>query len=172
VPLTVKGLGLGREGRMSPWRLVDEGVLRLTHQKNPDPDRLVLRQAARSASNYRDDYGRLLDPQTSGRAGAVNFGGDEFGGAGLTVGADQEPWPCGPAWSTPTPMARATIRLPGGRLQTGQPAAWWRLACDRQGRWAGRGPRDMTVAPAGGWPNSALPRFPRPPAITPRRRSS
>src|SRR6201999_2885812 len=82
VPLTVKGLGSGEKAHVT-LAAVDEGVLRLTHQKNPDPIAWYFGKRALGLA-YRDDYGRLLDPNM-GAAGAVNFGGDEFGGAGLSV---------------------------------------------------------------------------------------
>jgi len=82
VPLTVKGMSLGEKAHVT-LAAVDEGVLRLTHFKAPDPIAWYFGKRALGLA-YRDDYGRLLDPNL-GAAGAVNFGGDEFGGAGLTV---------------------------------------------------------------------------------------
>jgi uncharacterized protein YfaS (alpha-2-macroglobulin family) len=82
VPLTVKGLPGGQKAHLT-LAAVDEGILRLTHQKNPDPAGWYFGKRALTLA-YRDDYGRLLDPNL-GAAGAVHFGGDEVGGAGLTV---------------------------------------------------------------------------------------
>ncbi|HTI68050.1 MAG TPA: alpha-2-macroglobulin family protein, partial [Caulobacteraceae bacterium] len=117
---------------------VDEGVLRLTHQKNPDPIAWYFGKRALGLS-YRDDYGRLLDPNL-GAAGAVNFGGDEFGGAGLTV----VPTRTVALWSgvVDTDAAgKATVRLPAGDFN-GQlrlvAVAWTDKA-------VGAGATDMTV---------------------------
>jgi uncharacterized protein YfaS (alpha-2-macroglobulin family) len=110
VPLTVKGLGSGEKAHVT-LAAVDEGVLRLTHQKNPDPIGWYFGKRALGLT-YRDDYGRLLDPNL-GAAGAVNFGGDEFGGAGLTV----VPTKTVALWSgivDTDASGHATIRLPAG----------------------------------------------------------
>ena len=110
VPLTVKGLGMGEKAHVT-LAAVDEGVLRLTHQKNPDPIGWYFGKRALGVS-YRDDYGRLLNPNL-GAAGAVNFGGDEFGGAGLSV----VPVRTVALWSGVVetgPGGHATIRLPPG----------------------------------------------------------
>ena len=82
VPVTVGGLSLGGRARVTV-AAVDEGILRLTRQENPDPVKWYFGKRALSLA-YRDDYGRLLDPNL-GAATAVNFGADEIGGEGLTV---------------------------------------------------------------------------------------
>ncbi len=137
VPLTVKGLGMGEKAHVT-LAAVDEGVLRLTHQKNPDPIAWYFGKRALGLS-YRDDYGRLLNPNL-GAAGAVNFGGDEFGGAGLSV----VPTRTVALWSgiVDTDAAgHATIRLPAGDFN-GQlrlvAVAWTDKA-------VGAGATDMTV---------------------------
>jgi uncharacterized protein YfaS (alpha-2-macroglobulin family) len=137
VPLTVKGLGSGEKAHLT-LAAVDEGVLRLTHQKNPDPIAWYFGKRALGL-NYRDDYGRLLDPNL-GAAGAVNFGGDEFGGAGLTV----VPTKTVALWSGVVDTdadGKATIRLPAGDFN-GQlrlvAVAWTDKA-------VGAGATDMTV---------------------------
>jgi uncharacterized protein YfaS (alpha-2-macroglobulin family) len=110
VPLVVKGLGFG-ETAHATLAAVDEGILRLTHQKNPDPTAWYFGKRALGLA-YRDDYGRLLDPNL-GAAGAVNFGGDEVGGAGLSV----VPIKTVALWSgvvTTDARGRATVRLPPG----------------------------------------------------------
>ncbi len=110
VPLTVKGLGSGEKAHVT-LAAVDEGILRLTHQKNPDPIAWYFGKRALGLT-YRDDYGRLLDPNL-GAAGAVNFGGDEFGGAGLSV----VPVKTVALWSgivDTDARGHATIRLPPG----------------------------------------------------------
>jgi uncharacterized protein YfaS (alpha-2-macroglobulin family) len=110
VPLTVKGLGSGEKAHVT-LGAVDEGVLRLTHWKNPDPIAWYFGKRALGL-NYRDDYGRLMDPNL-GAAGAVNFGGDEFGGAGLSV----VPTKTVALWSGVVDTdadGKATIRLPAG----------------------------------------------------------
>ena len=137
VPLTVKGLGAGEKAHLT-LAAVDEGVLRLTHQKNPDPIAWYFGKRALGLS-YRDDYGRLLDPNL-GAAGAVNFGGDEFGGAGLTV----VPTRTVALWSGVVDTdanGKATVRLPAGDFN-GQlrlvAVAWTDKA-------VGAGAADMTV---------------------------
>ncbi|HWE99202.1 MAG TPA: alpha-2-macroglobulin [Caulobacteraceae bacterium] len=110
VPLIVKGLGAGEKAHVT-LAAVDEGILRLTHQKNPDPIGWYFGKRALGLA-YRDDYGRLLDPNMAA-AGAVNFGGDEFGGAGLSV----VPTKSVALWSgivDTDARGRATIRLPAG----------------------------------------------------------
>lgn len=137
VPLTVKGLGPGEKAHLT-LAAVDEGVLRLTHQKNPDPIAWYFGKRALGLA-YRDDYGRLLDPNL-GAAGAVNFGGDEFGGAGLTV----VPTKTVALWSgvvDTDASGKATVRLPAGDFN-GQlrlvAVAWTDKA-------VGAGTADMTV---------------------------
>ncbi|MBE7217785.1 MAG: alpha-2-macroglobulin family protein [Caulobacteraceae bacterium] len=77
VPLTVRGLSLGRRAHVTV-AAVDEGILRLTHQKTPDPAAWYFGKRALGLE-YRDDYGRLLDPNL-GAAAAIRSGGDEMGG--------------------------------------------------------------------------------------------
>lgn len=62
---------------------VDEGILRLTKFKSPDP---VAHYFGRKALGVElhDDYGRLLDPNM-GMPAEVRVGGDQLGGEGLTV---------------------------------------------------------------------------------------
>ncbi len=137
VPLTVKGLGFGEKAHVT-LAAVDEGVLRLTHQKNPDPIAWYFGKRALGLT-YRDDYGRLLNPNL-GAAGAVNFGGDEFGGAGLSV----VPTKTVALWSgivDTDASGHVTIRLPAGDFN-GQlrlvAVAWTDKA-------VGAGVTDMTV---------------------------
>jgi len=82
VPVTVKGLGLGQRAKVT-LAAVDEGILALTKQASPDPVKWYFGKRALTV-DYRDDYGRLLDPNLGAPAN-VNFGGDEIGGEGLTV---------------------------------------------------------------------------------------
>ena len=82
VPIAVHGLGFGQRAHVT-IAAVDEGILRLTKQANPDPLKWYFGKRALSV-DYRDDYGRLLDPNL-GAPAAVNFGGDELGGEGLTT---------------------------------------------------------------------------------------
>ncbi len=82
IPVAVKGLGLGQRAHVTV-AAVDEGILRLTHQDSPDPVKWYFGKRALGV-DYRDDYGRLLDPNLGAPAN-VNFGGDEVGGEGLTV---------------------------------------------------------------------------------------
>jgi len=62
---------------------VDEGVLLLTGFASPDPMQ-VLNGKPRLDVALFDDYGRLLDPN-QGAAALVRSGGDQIGGAGLSV---------------------------------------------------------------------------------------
>jgi hypothetical protein len=62
---------------------VDEGILLLTRFQSPDPLDWFFGQRSLDVSLY-DDYGRLLDPN-QGAAAPVRSGGDQIGGAGLTV---------------------------------------------------------------------------------------
>ena len=106
--LKVQGLTGGQTARVT-LAAVDEGILRLTHQKNPDPAAWYFGKRALGLA-YRDDYGRLLDPNL-GAAGAVSFGGDEVGGAGLAV----VPIRSVALWSgvvTTDASGHATVRLP------------------------------------------------------------
>ncbi|MDR3507692.1 MAG: alpha-2-macroglobulin [Caulobacteraceae bacterium] len=82
VPVTVRGLKFGQRAHVT-LAAVDEGILRLTKQESPDPLKWYFGKRALTL-NYRDDYGRLLDPNL-GAPASVNFGGDELGGEGLTV---------------------------------------------------------------------------------------
>jgi uncharacterized protein YfaS (alpha-2-macroglobulin family) len=110
VPLVVKGLGGGESAHLT-LAAVDEGILRLTHQKDPDPATWYFGKRALGLA-YRDDYGRLLNPNLAA-AGPVNFGGDEVGGAGLSA----VPTKTVALWSgvvTTDAQGRATVRLPPG----------------------------------------------------------
>ncbi len=82
VPVAVHGLGLGQRAHVT-IAAVDEGVLRLTKQDSPDPAKWYFGKKALTV-DYRDDYGRLLDPNLGAPAN-VNVGADEIGGEGLTV---------------------------------------------------------------------------------------
>lgn len=82
VPVTVQGLGFGQHARVT-LAAVDEGILRITKQANPDPVKWYFGKRALTL-DYRDDYGRLLDPNL-GAPAALNYGADEIGGQGLTV---------------------------------------------------------------------------------------
>ncbi|MDR2214522.1 MAG: alpha-2-macroglobulin family protein [Nevskiaceae bacterium] len=62
---------------------VDEGILLLTDFQTPDPAKYFFGKR-RLGVALRDDYGRLLDPNM-GTAGTIRSGGDQIGGAGLTV---------------------------------------------------------------------------------------
>ncbi|MFN3520931.1 MAG: alpha-2-macroglobulin family protein [Phenylobacterium sp.] len=82
VPVQVRGLGLGAKANVT-LAAVDEGILRITKFDSPDPVKWYFGKRALTL-DYRDDYGRLLDPNLGAPAN-VNFGGDEIGGEGLTV---------------------------------------------------------------------------------------
>lgn len=82
IPIQVKGTGpLGRAH--VTLAAVDEGILRITKFDSPDPVKWYFGKRALTL-DYRDDYGRLLDPNLGAPAN-VDFGGDEIGGEGLTV---------------------------------------------------------------------------------------
>ncbi|MDX9997808.1 MAG: alpha-2-macroglobulin [Phenylobacterium sp.] len=82
VPLTIKGVGLRGKARLTV-AAVDEGILRITRFESPDPAKWYFGKQALSL-DYRDDYGRLLDPNLGAPAN-VNFGADGIGGEGLTA---------------------------------------------------------------------------------------
>ena len=82
VPIVVHGLKFGQKAHVT-LAAVDEGILRLTKQESPDPAKWYFGKRALTL-DYRDDYGRLLDPNL-GAPASVNFGGDELGGEGLTT---------------------------------------------------------------------------------------
>lgn len=62
---------------------VDEGILQLTKFGSPDPAKHFFAKRGLGVS-LKDDYGRLLDPN-QGAAAETRSGGDQIGGAGLTV---------------------------------------------------------------------------------------
>ncbi len=82
IPVAVQGIGLGQRAHVT-LAAVDEGILRITHQVNPDPAKWYFGKRALTL-DYRDDYGRLLDPNL-GAPAALNYGADEIGGQGLSV---------------------------------------------------------------------------------------
>lgn len=81
VPVKVEGAGLGKVARVSV-AVVDQGIINLTKFKTPDPAGFYFGKRALGLE-YRDDYGRLLDPNLG--AAADVFGGDQIGGDGLTT---------------------------------------------------------------------------------------
>lgn len=107
-PLVVHGLKPGQRAHVT-LAAVDEGILQLTKQDSPDPAKWYFGKRALSV-DYRDDYGRLLDPNL-GAPAAVNFGGDELGGPTLTT----TPIKTVALWSGEVDTGldgRAVIRLP------------------------------------------------------------
>ena len=138
VPVQVHGVGFGQRARVTV-AAVDEGILRLTKQESPDPVKWYFGKRALGV-DYRDDYGRLLDPNLGAPAN-VNFGGDEIGGEGLTV----TPIKTVALWSgvvTTGPDGRATVHLPAQADFNGQlrimAVAWTDHA-------VGGGSKDLTV---------------------------
>ncbi len=108
IPIVVQGLGLGQRAHVTV-AAVDEGILRITKQANPDPVKWYFGKRALTL-DYRDDYGRLLDPNL-GAPAALNYGADEIGGQGLSV----VPIKTVALWSgvvTTGVDGKATIRLP------------------------------------------------------------
>ena len=59
---------------------VDEGILRLTRFRSPDPLATLMARRALGV-DIRDDYGRLIAP-TEAQAATLRQGGDEFGALG------------------------------------------------------------------------------------------
>ena len=138
VPVWVHGLHLGQRAKVTV-AAVDEGILRLTKQESPDPAKWYFGKRALQV-DYRDDYGRLLDPNL-GAPAQVSYGGDEIGGEGLTV----TPIKTVALWSGVVETGydgRARIRLPAQPEFNGQlrimAVAWTDEA-------VGSGSKDMTV---------------------------
>lgn len=71
------------EGAWVTLAAVDEGILLLTNFQSPDPAGWFFGKT-RLGIDLLDDYGRLLDPN-QGAAAPVRSGGDQIGGAGLSV---------------------------------------------------------------------------------------
>lgn len=108
IPVQVRGAGPGGRARVT-LAAVDEGILRITRFDSPDPVKWYFGKRALTV-DYRDDYGRLLDPNLGAPAN-VDFGGDEIGGEGLTV----TPIKTVALWSGVVETGRdgkAVIRLP------------------------------------------------------------
>ncbi len=82
VPIHVQGLRLGQKARVT-IAAVDQGILNITKFESPDPVKWYFGKRALGV-DYRDDYGRLLDPNL-GAPASLNYGADEIGGEGLTV---------------------------------------------------------------------------------------
>lgn len=138
IPVEVHGLKFGQRARVTV-AAVDEGILRLTKQESPDPVKWYFGKRALGV-NYRDDYGRLLDPNLGAPAN-VNFGGDEIGGEGLTT----TPIKTVALWSGIVETGvdgRARVRLPAQADFNGQlrvmAVAWTDEA-------VGSGAKDMIV---------------------------
>lgn len=81
--LDVEASGPMRGGAWITVAAVDEGILALTRFQSPDPAGWYFGKASLDV-DLLDDYGRLLDPN-QGAAAAIRSGGDQIGGAGLTV---------------------------------------------------------------------------------------
>ena len=82
VPVQVRGLPFGGHAYVTV-AAVDEGILGITHMQSPDPVAWYFGKRALTV-DYRDDYGRLLNPNL-GAPAALNYGGDEVGGEGLAA---------------------------------------------------------------------------------------
>lgn len=80
LPVTVAGAAPGSTVMMT-LAAVDEGILRLTKFKSPDPVDYYYGKK-RLGVDIRDDYGRILNANLGA---AARFGGDQLGGEGLTV---------------------------------------------------------------------------------------
>ncbi|MEM9421115.1 MAG: alpha-2-macroglobulin family protein, partial [Pseudomonadota bacterium] len=75
--------GPQREAVYATIAAVDEGILQLTKFKSPTPTDWFFGKTRLGVALY-DDYGRLLDPN-QGAAAPTRSGGDQIGGAGLSV---------------------------------------------------------------------------------------
>ncbi|MGJ3231613.1 MAG: alpha-2-macroglobulin family protein [Oceanicaulis sp.] len=80
IPVTAEGAG---DRIHMTLAAVDEGVLLLTRHQSPDPVDFIFGKE-RLGVDLLDDYGRVLDPNL-GAAAALRSGGDQIGGAGLSV---------------------------------------------------------------------------------------
>ncbi|MEM8773233.1 MAG: alpha-2-macroglobulin [Pseudomonadota bacterium] len=80
LPIAINGAKRGAEIMMTVTA-VDEGILRLTKFKSPDPAEHYYGKK-RLGLEVRDDYGRILNANLGAPA---RFGGDQLGGEGLTV---------------------------------------------------------------------------------------
>jgi uncharacterized protein YfaS (alpha-2-macroglobulin family) len=81
IPVIIKGLG--SEDAWVTLAAVDEGILQLTDFKSPDPVAYYFGKR-RLGVLMRDDYGRLIRVE-KGAVGALEQGGDSFGGRSLAV---------------------------------------------------------------------------------------
>lgn len=81
--IAITATGPVRAGAWVTVAAVDEGILALTRFTSPDPVGWYFGRSS-LAVDLLDDYGRLLDPN-QGAAAPVRTGGDQIGGAGLTV---------------------------------------------------------------------------------------
>ena len=75
--------GAGGDEAYVTLAAVDEGILQLTDFKSPDPVDYYFGKR-RLGVLMRDDYGRLIRVE-KGAVGAMEQGGDGFGGRGLAV---------------------------------------------------------------------------------------
>lgn len=80
LPVSIDGVNAGSEVMLT-LAAVDEGILRLTKFKSPDPV-AHYHGKKRLGVAIRDDYGRILNANLGAPA---RFGGDQLGGEGLTV---------------------------------------------------------------------------------------
>lgn len=80
LPVTIAGAAPGSTVMLTV-AAVDEGILRLTKFKSPDPVDYYYGKK-RLGVDIRDDYGRILHANLGA---AARFGGDQLGGEGLTV---------------------------------------------------------------------------------------
>jgi uncharacterized protein YfaS (alpha-2-macroglobulin family) len=82
IPVSISGLAAG-EAAYVTLAAVDEGILQLTDFKSPDPVGYYFGKR-RLGMLMRDDYGRLIRAE-KGALGALQQGGDGFGGRSLAV---------------------------------------------------------------------------------------
>ena len=133
---------------------VDEGILLLTGFKTPDPAEYFFGKR-RLGVELRDDYGRLLDPN-QGAAGNIRQGGDQIGGAGLTVvptqvggadvGAGEAEWRQGDGHARCSGVQRRAAADGGGLVQLGR-----RLGVEAgDGARSGSGPAGPAALPRAG----------------------
>ncbi|PWS34132.1 alpha-2-macroglobulin family protein [Falsiroseomonas bella] len=81
IPVRIAGAAGG--SAMLTLAAVDEGILRLTRFRSPDPVEHFLARR-RLGLDIRDDYGRLIAP-AEGEAAVLRQGGDELAGSALDI---------------------------------------------------------------------------------------
>ncbi|WP_270938880.1 alpha-2-macroglobulin family protein, partial [Falsiroseomonas oryzae] len=108
VPVHIAGATSGTA--MLTLAAVDEGILRITNFRSPDPVQHFLARR-RLGLDIRDDYGRLIAP-AEGEAGVLRQGGDDGGAAMLEIPQRLVALFSGVVRVGPDGMARVPLDLP------------------------------------------------------------